>query len=134
MLAGVRVSPWLPVLLILALGAYLLPGGGRVTLRPPAQAQPRELGGEVFRPSESDLRVRLRLMPDAAWVAEYYPVEEVEPSADGGCEVALRVADPAWLVALVLRLAGQAVVLEPAELAQRVRDEARRAVEEYRSA
>lgn len=40
MLADVRFSPWLPVLLILALGAYLLPGGGRVALRPPAQEQP----------------------------------------------------------------------------------------------
>lgn len=87
---------------------------------PPPEAQPRELTGELFRPSERDVLVRLRLEPSAAWVAEYYPVEDVEQADDGSQEVTLRVADPTWVVSLVRRLGGGGVVLEPAEIAEQV--------------
>lgn len=87
---------------------------------PPEGVQPRELSGSLFQPSGDELLVRLRLQPAAAWVAEYYPVEEAT-TVDGGClEIDLRVADPAWVVALVCRLGGQAVVLEPRAVAERV--------------
>ncbi|BDZ57942.1 helix-turn-helix transcriptional regulator [Barrientosiimonas endolithica] len=100
---------------------------------PPADARPRELDGGVFQPSREDLLVRLRLAPGASWVAEYYPVERVEETDDGASVVDLRVADPAWVVSLVWRLGGQATVLEPAEIAERVRAGAAEARAAYAS-
>lgn len=47
--------------------------------------------------------------------------------------VDLRVADPAWVVSLVWRLGGQATVLEPAEIAERVRAGAAEARAAYAS-
>lgn len=84
--------------------------------------EPRDLAAEgAYRPSPDDLLVKLRLGPEARWVTEYYPVESVTDQADGGLVVTLRVGDPSWLVALVLRLGGAGWVLEPAELADEVK-------------
>lgn len=98
---------------------------------PPEGVQPRELSGSLFQPSDDDLLVRLRLEPAAAWVAEYYPVEDVRPGDDGGLEVDLRVADPSWVVSLVCRLGGQAVVLSPTEVAERIRAVAQESLAVY---
>ena len=59
---------------------------------PPADARPRDLDSGVFTPSPSDLLVRLRLEPGAAWVSDYYPTESVETAADGSQTVTLRTA------------------------------------------
>ena len=75
----------------------------------------------------------LELDPSAAWVAEYYPCEEVTEAADGSLRVRLRVADPRWLRRLALRLGGSARIVEPAELADAVRADAARALEAYGS-
>jgi proteasome accessory factor C len=52
--------------------------------------------------------VTLRVRPNARWITEYYPVARAE-----GDLVTLRVSDPAWLRQLVLRLGGEAEVVEP---------------------
>jgi len=98
---------------------------------PPADARPRDLDAGVFTPHSTDLLVRLRLEPSAAWVADYYPTESVEPLEDGGQVVTLRTADTAWLRRLLWRLGGQARVLEPASLAGDVTDGARAALQAY---
>jgi proteasome accessory factor C len=58
--------------------------------------------------SEASMEVTLRVQESARWVSEYYPT--VRTSGD---LVTLRVLDPAWLRQLVLRLGGEAEVVEP---------------------
>jgi proteasome accessory factor C len=98
---------------------------------PPPQAQPRDLSAGLFQPAADQLLATLDLAPAARWVADYYPHEGAEDLPDGGLRVRLRVGDPAWLVRLALRLGGQAQVVGPDELAQRVREEAARALRAY---
>ena len=92
---------------------------------------PRDLDAGLFQPSPDDLLVTLLLEPQARWVGEYYPVEEVAEAGDGRLRVRLRVADPGWLVRLMLRLGRSATVEEPAELAGRVRESASEALANY---
>jgi proteasome accessory factor C len=87
---------------------------------PPASAEPRDLGSGVFTPQGDDQLVRLALGPGAVWVSDYYPIESIEPTPDGGAVVDLRTADTAWLRRLMWRLGSQATVVEPEELARQV--------------
>jgi proteasome accessory factor C len=75
--------------------------------------------------------VTLRLEPTARWVAEYYPVEETRDERGGGLTVRLRVGDPAWLTRLMLRLGGSAEIVDPAALADDVRQAALDALANY---
>jgi proteasome accessory factor C len=56
------------------------------------------------------------LDPQARWVADVHADGTVEPVEDGRWRVRLTVYDPAWLVALLLRLRGAAEVIDPPEL------------------
>jgi len=76
---------------------------------------PRDLADGLFARSEETTRVTLRLAPQARWVVEYYPVEDVRPRADGSTDVDLLVADRRWLDRLLLRLAPHASIVVPAE-------------------
>jgi proteasome accessory factor C len=98
---------------------------------PPPEARPRDLSEGLFQPAPDDMLATVDLAPTARWVAEYYPHEGVEELADGGLRVRLRVSDPAWLVRLAMRLSGQARVVIPSEVAQRVRERAERALRAY---
>ena len=98
---------------------------------PPADAAPRDLAAGLFRPSEDDVVVRLRLRPGSTWVSDYYPVESVQAQEDGGQVVVLRTADPAWVRRLVWRLGGGATVLEPHGLAREVALGAQAALARY---
>ena len=97
---------------------------------PPADARARELD-DVFVPGENDLTVVLEASRWAAWIADYYPNEGVERRADGSLRVTLKIADPALVRRLVLRLGGEAPVLEPPELVEAVAEEARSALAAY---
>ncbi|MDN5767785.1 MAG: WYL domain-containing protein [Humibacillus sp.] len=103
---------------------------------PPPQARPRELG-DVFIPDPSDLTVVIDVSAEAAWIADYYPNEGVTRLAggadgtDGSVRVTLKVADPALVRRLMLRLGGQARVVDPPELVHAVADEARAALAAY---
>lgn len=99
---------------------------------PPARAVGRDLDDGLFRPSPEDQLVTLELEPAAAWVAEYYPVESVEPLPRDRRRVRMRTADSRWLRRLVVRLGGQARVTEPPALAQEVHDTAVHALDAYR--
>lgn len=99
-----------------------------------ASFAPRGLAGAgrpLYTPSATDVRVRLRLGPGARWVAEYYEIEQAREVGDGALEVRLPTKDLAWVAKLVLRLAGEVVVLDPAELADLVRGEAAVALSHY---
>ena len=71
----------------------------------------------------------------AAWVGEYYPVEHSEPVTEGpfagGLDLTLPLGDEDWLVGLLLGLGGEAEVLDPPALGDRVREAARRALSAY---
>jgi proteasome accessory factor C len=45
--------------------------------------------------------------------------------------VTLRASEPEWLVQLLLRLGGTGTLVEPAELAEQIRDAARSALDQY---
>jgi proteasome accessory factor C len=80
---------------------------------PPATAP--ALG--VFQPDDDDPRVVLDLLPEAAWVAEVYPVEEVVEQGDGHLRVRLAVSAAAWFERLLVGLGPQVTVVEaPDEL------------------
>ena len=98
---------------------------------PPAIAQPRDLDSGVFTPRADDQLVRLALGPEAVWVSDYYPVESIERTPDGGAVIGLRTADTAWLRRLMWQLGSQATVLEPGQLSREVERGARAALEAY---
>jgi proteasome accessory factor C len=96
---------------------------------PPPDAQPTDLSAGLFQPAPEHRSAVLVLEPDAHWVAEYYPVDEiVDEPGDAEIRVMMRYADPAWLVRLVLGLGGAARVVEPPELAAAVARRARAAL------
>lgn len=97
--------------------------------------EPRGLmgpGRPLYSRSESDLPVRLLLGPGARWVVEYYETERRENRPDGWLEVTLPTKDLSWVAKLVLRLGGEAKVVEPPELLATVRDLAARTLKLYR--
>lgn len=100
---------------------------------PPPQAHERDVEGGVYQPEPDAPAVRLRLARSARWVAEYYPVEEATPVDDppGGLAVVLRTTEVAWARRLVASLGGNALVDEPAELAEQVAADARAALARY---
>lgn len=106
---------------------------------PPRQAQSRTLD-DVFVAAPDDLTVVIEANADAAWIADYYPNEGVTrvAAAAGGVgagapavRITLKVADPALVRRLMLRLGGQARVVEPPELAVAVAQQARAALAAY---
>ena len=97
---------------------------------PPDHARHRDLD-DVFVASATDLTVVIEASSGAAWIADYYPSEGVERAADGAVRVTLKVADPALVRRLMLRLGGEARVVEPGWLAAAVTEEARAALGAY---
>ena len=95
---------------------------------PPPDAVPTDVSEGAFRPRAEHRSAVVELSPEARWVAEYYPVEQVVELPGGRARVLLRYADPDWLVRLVLGLGGGARLLEPPQLAEVVGERARAAL------
>lgn len=91
----------------------------------------KDLSGGWFDALKDAPLVTLRLAPAAAWVAEYYPTEQVTTGDDQNLTVSLRVTDPAWLRGLLLRLGGAATVLAPAGAGDSAAEAAREALAQY---
>lgn len=81
---------------------------------------PRDLADGIFSRSEDTTLATVRLAPQARWVVEYYPAEDVRELGGGALEVDLRVADKRWLRRLLLRLAPHARVVSPVDLQEAV--------------
>ncbi|HET9258385.1 MAG TPA: WYL domain-containing protein [Pseudonocardiaceae bacterium] len=95
---------------------------------PPPRAHPVDVSAGLFR-ARPDQRVAvLTLAPDARWVAEYYPVEELAEGEDGAATVRMRYTETSWMVRLVLGLGADVTVHDPPELAEAVIERARAAV------
>jgi proteasome accessory factor C len=93
---------------------------------------PRDLDEGLFQPSPDDLLATLVLEPQARWVAEYFPTEDTEEAGEGRLRVRMRVADPAWLVRLLLRLGSAVRVEEPSWLREELAKAALEALANYR--
>lgn len=81
--------------------------------------------------TETGLVVELELASRARWVAERFPVVRTEDLDDGALRVQLRVADPAWLMNLVLGLGEDVRALAPPELARDLATRAQDALQAY---
>lgn len=108
------------------------PAAEHADLPSPEAAWQRRLAGG----SEATIDVTA----EAAWIAEYFPVEEVTALADGpegpeGSEgavrVRMRVVDAGWLRALLLRLGSSVLRVEPSEYAVGAAEQARAALALY---
>ena len=91
---------------------------------PPAHAEPTDLSDGIFAARPDQPEAELVLAPDARWVAEYYPCEELEELEGGRLRIRMRYGDESWMVRLVLGLGGDATVEKPARLAAAVRQRA----------
>ena len=87
---------------------------------PPPHARPTDVSAGLFRAQPDQQIAVLTLAPDARWVAEYYPVDELIEGEGGAATVRMRYAETGWMVRLVLGLGADVVVREPAELAAAV--------------
>lgn len=95
---------------------------------PPPHARPTDVSAGLFR-AQPDQRIAvLTLAPDARWVAEYYPVEELVEGDGGAATVRMRYTETGWMVRLVLGLGADVVVRDPPELAAAVAERALAAV------
>ena len=101
--------------------------------RPPQNIELRDLSEGVFQPAAEHLLAVLRLSQAYAWVADYYPTEQVT-ELDDGLQISLRVSEPAWVRSLVLGSGGQVEVLSPGWLADSIRTDAARALAAYDAA
>lgn len=100
----------------------------------PEDARHRDFDDGVFQPSPDDLLVTVDLRPAGHWVAEYYPCESIEDLENDVLRITLRTADTRWVERLLLRLGGSGQVVEPADLADRVRNKAMSALAMYDAA
>jgi proteasome accessory factor C len=99
---------------------------------PAPETDDDDLPGLVYRPEPGDLRVRLLLEPDAAWVTESYATEGIDERPDGRLEVVLPVSAPAFLERLLLGLGPAATILDPPEARTLVAEAAGRIERRYR--
>jgi proteasome accessory factor C len=95
---------------------------------PPPFAEQTDVSAGIFRPRADQEVARLVLEPEANWISEYYPVEQVEELDGGRLRVRMRYADTDWMVRLLLGLGGDVTVEAPAELAATLRQRALQAV------
>ena len=91
----------------------------------------RDLSSGWFETLADAPLVTLALSPQAGWVPEYYPNENVSYADDGSAEVTMKITDPAWLRGLLLRLGGAARVLSPVGAGDSAVEAAQEALDQY---
>jgi proteasome accessory factor C len=88
--------------------------------QPPSHARPADISDGLFRAQPDQRTAVLTLAPDARWVGEYYPVDELIEGEGGTATVRMRYAETDWMVRLVLGLGADVIVRDPPELAAAV--------------
>jgi proteasome accessory factor C len=96
---------------------------------PPPYARQQDISAGLFRPAPDQDEASLLLEPDARWIAEYYPVEELIELDGGRARVRMRYSDTSWLVRLVLAQSGDVRVEAPAGVRDEVAARARQALD-----
>ncbi len=77
-------------------------------LRPPEE----DYQAVVFQPRAEDPVVTIRLQPEAAWVADTYPVTVIESTDDGPSLIQMVVTATPWLERLLVRLGPSAEIVD----------------------
>ena len=98
--------------------------------RLPTEVRLHDLSAGVYQPGPELPLVTLRVGRGGRWITEYYPCEDVRPDGDDWL-VSLRVTDLAWAQRFVLGLGPDATVVAPADLVERVRQQAAAALDQY---
>ncbi|MCB0930247.1 MAG: YafY family protein [Mycolicibacterium insubricum] len=101
---------------------------------PPPEAITAPTDTALFDADPSLPSATLRIAPEAAWMLEYYPIRLLATNSDGSLDAAMTYAAEEWMTRLLLGFGASVRVLEPASLAQRVRDAAAEALAAYGSA
>lgn len=92
-----------------------------------------EIEPEVrYTPNDSDVQATIHLGPRAQWVSEYYPLEVVEAGPEGST-VRFSASDPAVAARLLIRLGGDADLVEGDEVAAATADLRTRILARYRA-
>jgi proteasome accessory factor C len=84
----------------------------------------------VFHPTADLPLVTLRVARGGRWITEYYPCEEVRREGDEWL-VSMRVTDLGWAQRLLLGMGPEVTVVGPAELVDRIREQATKALDQY---
>jgi proteasome accessory factor C len=96
---------------------------------PPPYAEPTDVSTGLFTPQPDQLVATIVLEPDVRWIAEYYPVENVEELEGGRIRVRMRYADRSWMIRLLLGQGGEVRVESPPDLARALRERAAAALQ-----
>jgi proteasome accessory factor C len=98
---------------------------------PPERVELHDVSAGVFQPGRDLPLVTLRVGRAGRWITEYYPCEEVRRGNGEDWLVSLRVTDLGWARRFLLGLGPEVTVVAPAELVERVRDQAAAALDAY---
>jgi len=85
----------------------------------------------LYTPGARDVRIRVRLRPEARWVAEYYVATDPVEEDDGDLVVTLPTGQVTWAARLLLRLGSDADVVDPQTVRDEVRAQARATLARY---
>ncbi len=97
----------------------------------PAGVRGLDLSDGVLQRSADDAFVTFELEPAARWVAEDHVCSQVQELPGGRLRATLRTPEPGWAVRLALRLGATGRLVAPADLAERARELAERALRRY---
>lgn len=98
---------------------------------PPPPAVQAEPDTSLFDADPSLPSARLLIDRSASWMFDYYPLRVIRELPDGACEAAMTYASDDWMARFVLGFGSAVRVLEPADLAARVRESATAALSAY---
>lgn len=101
-------------------------------LEEPLRPVPQDAASGIFAPEGADVvEVVLDFTPAGRWILDLLRGDVVAEDPDGSGTLRARVADPAWLVRIVLAQGGDVVVRDPADLRAQVRAAAEAALAGY---
>nr|WP_090273996.1 YafY family protein [Mycolicibacterium komanii]CRL66886.1 putative transcriptional regulator [Mycolicibacterium komanii] len=98
---------------------------------PPPPAVQAEPDTSLFDADPSLPSATLLIDRSAAWMFDYYPLRVSRELPDGGFQAAMTYASDDWMARFVLGFGSAVRVLEPAELAAKVRESAQAALRAY---
>lgn len=98
---------------------------------PPAPAVQAEPDTALFDADPALPSATLLIDRTASWMFDYYPLRVLTELPDGACEAAMTYASDEWMARFVLGFGSAVRVLEPQQLANKVRHTAAAAVRAY---
>jgi len=100
-------------------------------VEPDSSTAGQVLTAGIFSAGVEPQMVTLDLSPAGRWIAEYAPVQSQSSLDDGGVRVEIAVADERWIERLVLQAGGNARVVAPHSLAERLAQQSTEALAAY---